>query len=125
MSAVVDSVGWIEYLTEGPLAGEYARYLEGKERIVTPAVIVYEVYKKLLRDWDERTATEAAAYMLKSAVAAIDSGLAVMAAEISLQHKLPMADAMIYATAQSQDAAVVTSDEHFKGLPGVEFVERI
>lgn len=125
MSKVIDSAGWIEYFIDGSLADEYAKHLEGTERIVTPAVVVYEIYKKLLRDLDERTATEAVAFMLKSSVAAVDAGLAVAAAETSLQHKLPMGDAMIYATAQAEGATVITSDEHFKGLPGVEFIERV
>jgi len=44
---VVDSSGWIEWLTEGALADKYAEYLRSSNEVITPVVIVYEVYKKL------------------------------------------------------------------------------
>lgn len=34
-----------------------------------------------------------------------------------------LADAIVYATAKTERAKLVTSDEHFKGFEGVEFIE--
>ena len=44
---LLDSYGWIEYFTEGPLAGKYARYIEevSEENTVIPIIVVYEVYR--------------------------------------------------------------------------------
>jgi predicted nucleic acid-binding protein len=52
----------------------------------------------------------------------VDQEIALSAAVISLQHELPMADALIYATAEINGAELVTSDAHFKGLPRVTFL---
>ena len=43
---VVDSSGWIEFFTDGPKASAKVRNLKQPEKIFTPAVVVYEVYKK-------------------------------------------------------------------------------
>jgi toxin FitB len=119
---VVDSVGWIEYFVDGPLAEHYATYIEDIHGLATPSIVIYEVFKKILRDSGERSAVEAIANMQKTTVIPLTTELAIHAAEISLTHKLPTADAIVYATAQSIEANVVTGDQHFKGLPGVEFV---
>ncbi len=44
------------------------------------------------------------------------------AADVSLEHGLPMADAMVYASAQANRALLVTLDADFKGLPDVEYL---
>jgi predicted nucleic acid-binding protein len=54
---------------------------------------------------------------LRARVVPIDERLALLAARISLDRRLAMADAMIYATALAAGAHLVTSDTHFKGLP--------
>jgi len=43
---------------------------------------------------------------------------------LSLEHKLPMADSIILATARAYKATLWTQDEHFKNLPGVEYIEK-
>jgi predicted nucleic acid-binding protein len=59
---------------------------------------------------------------LRSRVVPIDDTLALLAARISLDRHLAMADAMIYATALDAGAQLTTSDAHFKGLPEVTFI---
>lgn len=49
--------------------------------------------------------------------------IALLAAEVSLKHTLPMADAIVYATAMKEACPVVTSDPHFKGLADVIYLE--
>ncbi len=53
---VVDSSGWIEFSTDGPKADASARYLKNSEKVVTSAVVVYEVYKKIKPERGEQTA---------------------------------------------------------------------
>ena len=50
-------------------------------------------------------------------------GGAVEAARLGLAHSLPLADSIIYATAQRHHAEPWTHDAHFCGLLGVRFVE--
>ena len=45
---LVDSSGWIEFLGDGPLADRFAPYFEREEWLIVPAIVLYEVYKKLL-----------------------------------------------------------------------------
>ncbi|MCX5859876.1 MAG: type II toxin-antitoxin system VapC family toxin [Proteobacteria bacterium] len=119
---LVDSFGWIEYFLDGPLAGRYAKYLEKPAQVLTPAVVIYEVYKKIKRERGERGALEAVAQMRNTRIVSFSERIALSAADFSLQSGLPMADAMVYATAMSEGCQIVSSDPHFKNLPGVIFL---
>ena len=54
----------------------------------------------------------------------VDSEIAIMAGKISLKHKLPLADSMIYATAKLHDAILWTQDSDFKGLEKVRYIDK-
>ena len=45
---LVDSSGWIEFIGGGPLAERFSPYFEREEKLIVPAIVLYEVYKKLL-----------------------------------------------------------------------------
>ncbi len=55
---------------------------------------------------------------------ALNSQLAVDAACYGIEHKLPLADSIIYATAQKYEATLWTQDADFKGLEGVKFYSK-
>ena len=114
---LVDSSGWIEFLGDGPLAEQFAPYFEDEERLIVPAIVLYEVYKKLLSVQGSRAADRFLSAALRARVMPIDERLALLAARISLDRRLAMADAMIYATALVAGAHLVTCDAHFQGLP--------
>jgi predicted nucleic acid-binding protein len=118
---LVDSSGWIEFLGDGPLADRFAPYFEREERLIVPAIVLYEVYKKLLSVQGSMAADRFLSAALRARVVPIDERLALLAARISLDRRLAMADAMIYATALVSGARLVTSDSHFKGLPEATF----
>lgn len=118
---VVDSSGWIEYFAAGPNAAAFGQYL-ADDRLIVPTVILYEVFKKLLRERGKTAADLFLSHALRRTVLPLTEELAMAAAHASLAHNLPMADAMIYASAQSQKAILVTSDEHFRNLPEVIFI---
>jgi len=120
---LVDSYGWIEYFAEGPLCKKYEQYFTNLKDIITPVIVVYEVYKKIKRERGEKAALEALAQISKTNIITLNETLAVKAADVSLEFKLPMADAIVYATAIIQNCEVVTSDPHFKELPNVIFIE--
>ena len=52
----------------------------------------------------------------------LDRAVALEAARISLELKLPMADSVILATAQAHKATLWTQDAGFSGLPGVRYL---
>lgn len=115
---VLDSSGWIEFFGDGPKTNDFVPYFEREDSILLPTIIVYEVYKKLLK----RGATTADRFLsqaLRAKTIVLDAYLAQAAAKMSVEHGLAMADAIIYATAQASSARLITSDQHFQGLPGV------
>ena len=118
----VDSSGWIEYFLNGPLAEPFAEVLDGKEPIVTPTVVVYETYKIIKRYAGSQLAIEAVEKISKTHLIYLTEELACEAADRSLEHGLSMADAIVYATAKAFGARLVTSDEDFKGLPDVTYI---
>ena len=122
---IIDSYGWIEYFSEGNSANEYAKYIEdaNPNNYISPTIVLYEVYKKILGVYNEEKAMEAAAH-IKYATKLIEltDNLAITSAETSLRQKLPMADAIILTTARTYNAKLITSDQHFKGLESVIFI---
>jgi predicted nucleic acid-binding protein len=121
---VIDSSGWLQYFMRGPLVASYRGYVQGDEPILVPAVVIYEVYKTLRREISEQGADEAAMQLTRYPVAPLDADCALAAAEVSLKHGLPFADAVIYATAEIHEATLITSDAHFANLPAVRFISK-
>jgi len=119
---IVDSCGWLEWFANGKLADSYEKYLVDQENILVPAIALYEVYKVLKREVGEEKALLAAAYMKNSQVIPLDESLALAAADVALQEKLSMADAIIFAAAKLNNCKIITSDADLKGLPGVEYI---
>lgn len=122
---VIDSSGWIEYFTDGSLANAYATHLRNLQAIVTPVIVVYEVYKRLKRDLSEDDAIVAVSAMQRTRIIAIDQELALTAADLSLDYRLAMADALVLATARRFQADLLTSDQDFEGLDGVVYLPKI
>ena len=119
---LVDSSGWVEFLGDGPLADKFAPFFEREERLIVPSIVLYEVYKKLMSAQGSSAADRFLSAALRARVVPLDERLALLAARMSLDRRLAMADAIIYATAQVAGALLVTSDTHFKGLPGVTVI---
>ena len=121
---VVDSSGWLEYFAGGSNAGFFAPAIEKAGELLVPVITVYEVYKRICQQRDETAALHAIAAMRLGQPIALEEGLALTAARFSLRHMLPMADALIYATARTHDAMLWTQDRDLEGLPGVRFREK-
>src|SRR5690606_27295300 len=82
-------------------------------------IVLYEVYKKIKRERGEETAILFSGRLHATRVVQLTESIAYLAADIRLRHGLAMADAIVYATAQDQNADVVTGDADLKDLPGV------
>ena len=121
---VVDSSGWIEYFTAGPNSGFFAGAIEKVDELIVPALAIYEVFKWVSRERGETQALKAIAHMQLGEVVDLDSKLAIYAARLSLQSKLPMADSIVYATARVREATLWTQDEDFEGLADVKYIAK-
>ena len=119
----MDSSGWIEFFTGGPLAERYGAYFAPRYDRITPTIVLYEVYKKIKREKGEETALLFSGQLSASPIIQLTEAIAYLAADMSLLHGLAMADAIVYATARDQDAQVVTGDADLKDLPGVIYIK--
>lgn len=87
---VVDSSGWLEYFADGPNADYFATVIENTAELVVPSISLYEVFKRVLQQRDENAALEAVAIMSQSQVVDLDTSLALSAAKLSSEMKLPL-----------------------------------
>lgn len=118
---VVDSSAWLEYFADGPNAKHFAKVIEAPDELLVPSITLLEVFKRISQQRDESAALQYVAVMQQSTVVELDASLALRAAALGLRHKLPLADSIVYATAQAATAEVWTQDADFENLPGVCF----
>lgn len=124
MKVLVDTCGWIEWLTDGVLADEFAVYLNQSDKIIVPTSIQYELHKWICRERDKVMAMDVIKLTQQSHVIAFSESLALLASEMSQQYKLSFADAIIYATAQQEKVTLITADNHFENLPNVRYFSK-
>jgi predicted nucleic acid-binding protein len=121
---LVDSCGWLEYFANGPNANFFAPAIEDVRTLIVPSIALFEVFKRIAHQRGEEHAMEAIALMHQGAVVGLDAGTAILAARISLELKLPLADSVILASARSHGAVVWTQDADFEGVDGVKYIAR-
>ena len=120
---VVDSSGWLEYFADGPNADYFAPAIQRTSQLLVPSISLLEVFKRVLQQRDESMALQAAALMLQGDIIALDGAIALTAARLGTELRLPLADSVILATARHYKAVVWTQDADFKGLPDVRFIK--
>lgn len=118
---VIDSSAWLEYFADGPNAGEFADAISEPERLIVPAITLFEVFKRIRLQRDLDAALYAVAHMQRGRVIDLDANLAIAAAELSAESGLPMADSVILAIARAAGAVLWTQDAVFAGMDGVEY----
>jgi predicted nucleic acid-binding protein len=104
---VVDSTGWMEVFTDGRQADHFLVLMADAGSLVVLAIT---------------KAIQAAAAMQAGLVVALDSRLALAAAQLSHALQLPMADSIILATARDQQARLNTMDSDFFGMTDVKWL---
>jgi predicted nucleic acid-binding protein len=121
---IIDSSGWLEYFADGPNAPFFSPPLQNTAELIVPAITIYEVFKTVLRQRNESDALQAAALMLQGSVVDLTATISILAAKISLEHEMPMADSIILATARLYQATVWTQDSDFQGIAGVQYIPK-
>jgi predicted nucleic acid-binding protein len=118
---VVDSSAWLAYFADEPNAQHFASAIEAPGTLIVPSITLLEVFKKVAQQRGEGVALQYVAVMQQGSVVALDAPLALLAATLGVRHKLPLADSIIYATAQQGNALVWTQDADFEGLEGIRY----
>ena len=118
---VVDSSAWLEYFADGPNAVFFAPAIENIDELLVPSITVLEVFKRVLQQRGEGEALQAIALLRQGRIVDLDTAIAMSAAQLGLEHKIPLADSVILATARAHNAVVWTQDADFKKIDGVKF----
>lgn len=116
---VVDTSAWIEWFVGSALGKKLGKEFPEKAHCIVPTIVQLELSKWLVRELGEEQADQVIAYTQKCVVVPLDTGIALLAADLHRQYKLATADAVVYATARQQGADLLTCDAHFEGLPAV------
>jgi len=119
---IVDSSGWLEYFANGTNADFFSKPIEDTDALIVPTISIYEVFKRILQQLDETEALNAIAFMQSGNIIDLSSPIALHAARISADLKIPMADSIMLASAREYDAILWTQDSDFEGLDGVEYI---
>jgi predicted nucleic acid-binding protein len=119
---LVDSSGWLEYITADTKAELFEPYFKNLSQLVVPSLVIYEVRKVLMLKGATVVADWFISEVERHKIVPIDQGIAQDAALVSINHKLHMADALIYTTAIHYQAQLVTSDPHFRHLSDVSIL---
>ena len=118
---VLDTSAWIEMLLGSRVGILFSERIAQSSEIIVPTIVQLELARWALREDSEAKSQELVAYSSGYTVVMLDTAIASFAAGLSRNYKLHTTDAIIYATAQMHDAALLTCDAHFNGLPGVEY----
>jgi predicted nucleic acid-binding protein len=121
---VIDSSGWLEYFVGGKNASVFAPPIQDVANVIVPTISILEVFKRTLIEKGRTDALEAVAIMYEGKVIDLNREIALIAADLAFELKLPMADSIILATARAHNATLWTQDEHFKDIEGVKYIQK-
>ncbi len=122
---IVDSSGWLEYLAAGPNAGFFTKPIEDIKELLVPSISIYEVFKRVVQQKSENEELQVIALMQQGQVVNLDPSIAISAARVSIQHQMPMADAIMLATARNNKSILWTQDSHFEGIQNVNYKKAV
>jgi predicted nucleic acid-binding protein len=113
----------VEYF-KGSKHGAQARaYIDGDEDAIVSAINVAEVYRWVLREYDEPTAEDYRSILrTRAGIVPVDEATAVRGAQVRAAHGWGLRDALVYATATAHAARIVTGDPDFRKVPDAIFI---
>jgi len=126
-SYIIDSFAWIEYFRGSSQGGQAASYIEGGQGF-TPIVVIAELSAYYARQKISSWERDCSFIEMKAPLIDLTSEIAKRAGIIrqKMRENCPkfwLMDAIIYETALSLKAWVVSGDPHFEGLANVIFLK--
>ena len=122
---LIDTSFWFEFYVESNYSKFIEEVIKQTTQLIIPTITIVEMYKKLINVTDEGNALRFIAQMKKGKIVDLDFDLSLSTAYYGKLYKLPLADSIIYATAMKFNATIYTLDKHFKGLPNVQYFEKL
>jgi predicted nucleic acid-binding protein len=131
-SFVIDTYAWVEYFLGSTKGAKARANIEGG-RGLTPSIAICELRRWYLREIEagrksQREMRDHFAYVESvTEVLPLDAPLAMQAGKMDFLMKKritdwPLAGSVIYATAKSRSAQLVTGDPHFETLEDITFL---
>jgi predicted nucleic acid-binding protein len=124
LKRVVDTSAWVEWIAGNWRSDAFLKEMPDREDSIVPTIVQLELVKWARREGGSEAAERVLGFTTLCQIVPLDTRIAVSAAEFSRLHKLPTADAIIYATAIDADADLLTCDAHFKGLDSVVYMPK-
>ena len=128
MNVLIDTHSCAEYLlgtSQGAVARKYLEDPDGEhstDGVAISAATVAELTKWAIRTGGREARRAAETLISRVPIIPIDEAVAREAGRISASHDCSLGDALIYATAQAQDAKLLTGDPHFKGTKDTIYI---
>jgi predicted nucleic acid-binding protein len=117
---LLDSSCWIEYFAGTDLGTQYREVAAGTG-VLVPTIVLCEVVRRVTSSQGEEQGEIVAVSLSGHTMVDLTEEVALLAAELSLQHHLALADSIILATARLYDATLWTQDAHFANIEGVRY----
>ena len=113
-SKLMDSSVWIAYLVDS----SFSEVFESDEILFLSVLSLFEIRKIFTKQKiaPEQITKSIEAIKKRSFLINVDANISELAAEISGRNKLPVLDALIYASALKNNAELVTLDNDFRNL---------
>ena len=124
-SHILDSSAWIEALDDGPNTQHFGPILLKLPDLIIPSIVITEIRRFILRERGSEKADAITRSLSSGIIVELNTEIAKSAADLSHQHKLPLADSIIYATTLATNSKLWTQDADFKDLPHVKYYPKI
>ena len=95
------------------------------ENLLVPPIVVFEVARQMLVKRGANATQTAIAYLSAGQTEPLNIQMAGEVALFAVKHRLPMADAIIFATARRFGAEIWTQVADFQGLPGKRYFTKV
>ena len=115
---ILDSSVILQVLLGQPLAHPCREKIDFSKAMI-PTLCIFEVYRKLRTKLTEEEALSAMSAFHKVEKIELTEAVALTAADLSVEYKLAMADAIVLAHAQIKRVPLLTLDNDFSSIPGV------
>ena len=115
---LIDSSVWISYLVNG----DHKDLIETQEKLLLATISIIEIRKKFnkLKISNKEISKKIDYIKKQSILISLDENIADKASEIVIEKKIPVADSIIYASALSNNAILITLDNDFRNLKNVK-----
>lgn len=120
---LMDSSAWLSYFFATSTL--IKKIVESETVLYTSVISLFEIKRKLLRDGFNKNFEDVLGFIkARSIIINLDEAISQHAADISFSQKLHALDALIYSTAKTMNAQLVTADSDFENLDDVIVIRK-